>query len=363
MKKRICPICDREMKTGKYCKTCHQFVFHPKYIETSYSLNEDSDYKRDQAAWKTARESGGPGRAGAGAPKPGSVQPRTVQPGAAKPGSVRPAAPGGPAKVPHYPNFSGQRWGMSLTGRISLVFVILLLSIGYGLGQAGKSDYSGYSEYSTYAYQPDEEAFLYDDYDDSGEYEAKELTKLEALVYGKRCSGCAHLQLTVNEVLPMIRTRLEQLGYQITDEDEEFYGYEYEYQYAEQNLTYFNSCHTLWMMAEDTEEDYGYYISIEFDTYSKEIHGLDINVPNLADGKAVLAELVAHIDESQGTSDYEEWSVFAERIDQADLQDDTAFFNTPYYCVEASWEEYEGADDYYFWFWVEHNWDEDLEKF
>lgn len=40
MKRRICPICDREMKGKHYCRNCHSWVKEPYEREIGYFLNE-----------------------------------------------------------------------------------------------------------------------------------------------------------------------------------------------------------------------------------------------------------------------------------------------------------------------------------
>lgn len=40
MKKRICPVCDQEMRSSMYCKTCRRFVRDPYIREINYYLNE-----------------------------------------------------------------------------------------------------------------------------------------------------------------------------------------------------------------------------------------------------------------------------------------------------------------------------------
>ncbi|WP_251498377.1 hypothetical protein [Otoolea muris] len=40
MRKRICPICDHEMKTRHYCHFCRSFVRRPDVADVNYYLNE-----------------------------------------------------------------------------------------------------------------------------------------------------------------------------------------------------------------------------------------------------------------------------------------------------------------------------------
>lgn len=40
MKKRICPVCDSEMKWGHFCFGCRQWIREPKIVEVNYYLNE-----------------------------------------------------------------------------------------------------------------------------------------------------------------------------------------------------------------------------------------------------------------------------------------------------------------------------------
>ncbi len=40
MKKRICPICDQEMRSAHYCKNCRSWVKEPWVRDVGYYLNE-----------------------------------------------------------------------------------------------------------------------------------------------------------------------------------------------------------------------------------------------------------------------------------------------------------------------------------
>lgn len=40
MKKRLCPVCDSEMKWGHFCFGCRQWIREPKIVEVNYYLNE-----------------------------------------------------------------------------------------------------------------------------------------------------------------------------------------------------------------------------------------------------------------------------------------------------------------------------------
>lgn len=40
MQKRICPICDHQMKHEHYCSFCRQWIKNPHYINATYYLNE-----------------------------------------------------------------------------------------------------------------------------------------------------------------------------------------------------------------------------------------------------------------------------------------------------------------------------------
>ncbi len=48
MKKRLCPVCDGEMKWGHFCFGCRQWIREPKIVEVNYYLNES------HPKWETA---------------------------------------------------------------------------------------------------------------------------------------------------------------------------------------------------------------------------------------------------------------------------------------------------------------------
>lgn len=40
MKKKICPVCDTELKPGNFCPVCKKIVWQPRYERRNYNLNE-----------------------------------------------------------------------------------------------------------------------------------------------------------------------------------------------------------------------------------------------------------------------------------------------------------------------------------
>lgn len=40
MKKKICPVCDTELKWGNFCPVCRKIVWQPRYERRNYNLNE-----------------------------------------------------------------------------------------------------------------------------------------------------------------------------------------------------------------------------------------------------------------------------------------------------------------------------------
>lgn len=40
MKKKICPVCDSELKPGNFCPVCKKIVWQPRYERRNYNLNE-----------------------------------------------------------------------------------------------------------------------------------------------------------------------------------------------------------------------------------------------------------------------------------------------------------------------------------
>ena len=41
MRKKICPVCDRELTAAGYCRLCRRLVFKPVVRDVDYYLNEN----------------------------------------------------------------------------------------------------------------------------------------------------------------------------------------------------------------------------------------------------------------------------------------------------------------------------------
>lgn len=147
MRKRICPICDHEMKTRHYCHFCRSFVRRPDVADINYYLNErhpanerNCEYHarsplppsvpasgregRDAGRPAPSRGTGGPppssGRTGAGT---GSVQ---TSLGRAGMRNTQPAMPRTGTQSPQ-PSQSGCGMGGTSSAFIVITIIILLL--------------------------------------------------------------------------------------------------------------------------------------------------------------------------------------------------------------------------------------------
>ncbi len=56
MKKRICPICDGEIKIGHFCPQCHEWVRNPVVMEVNYYLNERRPRTETERLYREGRE-------------------------------------------------------------------------------------------------------------------------------------------------------------------------------------------------------------------------------------------------------------------------------------------------------------------
>lgn len=132
MRKRICPICDHEMKTRHYCHFCRSFVRRPDVADVNYYLNErhpanerNCEYHAfsqvPPAPGRTAQA--GPGRAVG----MGSVQ---TSLGRAGMRNLPPAPARTGAKSPQTPQAGDGMGGMTSVFVIITIIILLLIALG-----------------------------------------------------------------------------------------------------------------------------------------------------------------------------------------------------------------------------------------
>ena len=140
MRKRICPICDHEMKTRHYCHFCRSFVRRPDVADVNYERHPANERNCEYHAFSQVPPA--PGRAaqppaparGTGNPPP---SPGRAGTGAAQAGPGRAAGMGsvqtslGRAGMRNLPPEAGDGMG-GMTSVFVIITIIILLLIALG---------------------------------------------------------------------------------------------------------------------------------------------------------------------------------------------------------------------------------------
>ncbi len=135
MRKRICPICDHEMKTRHYCRFCRSFVRRPDVADVNYYLNERHPANERNCGYHTlspvppAAPSSGKDERGA-QPSLGSAGMGSVQTSLGRAGMRNPQLMPKPARpAPGRPGAQPPQTGSSGMGAVSSVFVIISIVV------------------------------------------------------------------------------------------------------------------------------------------------------------------------------------------------------------------------------------------
>ena len=123
MQRKICPICDHEIKHGKYCSFCRQWVSRPNIINATYYLNERHPANETGCEYHTSPVRQNPtGRTGA------SARPN-IPSAASSAGRTRQTKPSG-YSTGSKSAAEAQRKNQSRTGKlIMMVFTIIFIWI------------------------------------------------------------------------------------------------------------------------------------------------------------------------------------------------------------------------------------------
>lgn len=304
MKKRICPICDTEMKSTSYCRVCRSFVWHPRIEERNYYLNE-------------GRSAAKPASSQAAAPQTQKkIQPQTTyrrietQPN-------RPLVQ--PTVQRKYENREQNAKNYTkLKSFLIFLFIILAINIVLPLMQRVRDDF--HSETVWVEEQPEQEQIW-----SEGNIQDMEMYELDAQQVrdaGERCTEVYHVDISLDAAKELTERFFAEYG--ISEYHIEEYSDNTLKIYDDGNEdTYYN-----------TFTDYNYSessgigegrIEIGSDTGSGELHYFEVMSENLDTAIAAILTFVEAVD----LSDHNQ-SMEAEKIQNGILENEL---------VDPEWED------------------------
>lgn len=309
MIQRICPVCDKVMKSAHYCRNCRSWVKDPWVREVNYYLNErhpqnekdcsyheenrGRDYQsRPSAAPNVARENSSRPNvprasvSGANTPRQGTSRPGvspaglfqmgTASTGTFRPGSGRPAAQSKPRSGASKKNKS---INLVIVIIIAIYITFMLLSAGMA-GSFRKSLFGGsgsgfelhVENHGNEVYETAPAKLAYHELEDAA-----------VIAAGEACSSRGHFDLQGKELQQPLEEVLEALGYELED------CYKYSsneiYDSGESWYDTVISMDLAW-----DENDTYQYIEINYDTATGDLHEVSVV---MSDGTAASAVTVA----------------------------------------------------------------------
>lgn len=281
MKKKICPVCDQEIRSLNYCRICRRFVRKPYIREINYYLNEthprkeaDCSYHkgRPQAGWQRRTPPGETGR-------PGYQTSHRQQP-------IRTAAK------------ESNKWILFLAVFFVMVFLGSTRFFRFAATRLNHMGPDRGYDIDPGFYEPDWNFA-------AGEEEGRrELEDAEVRAAGERCTVYAHFSVTLDEVETEIVEIVEHHGYRLRNRG----VYSYNTRYAGGDGNVFSSYCT-WTSYKIEEEPYSYQkVYFNHDTVTDELHEIGIT---LNDREQVLVisgevlELLTTMGVISSSADYE----------------------------------------------------------
>ncbi len=300
MIKRICPICDQEMKSAHYCGVCKRFVRDPWVREVDYYLNEshpageqDCSYhnagetdRARQHGWKpsgntrSGQASGGT-RTGEAAGGRGRKD-ATVWTADGMPVSRRGEAAGRMEQT-----LKRQRSGTRTIAAVILIFCAISMAGGV-VSQLSKPSLS--FDVPEPEYDVDLGDYTGDDWD-SYEEDYTTLTDEEAIALGEACTDSGHFSCSGEELVEPITEILNNCGFEVDTVDTPSSINE---QYEDGSSWY-----ETWVTLELPYSDNSVYQSVEinYDTVTKELHSICIYMENPEETADVAGMIMLYLEE------------------------------------------------------------------
>lgn len=319
MMQRICPICDKTMKSAHYCSNCRSWVRQPWMREVTYYLNERHPENESGCSYHGS-DSYDTNAAGS-VPKLFSVGKKTPDPAFPKQLASRPLDPktlapkpfvtrqtqasaAGPAQrggkaaaVPNRPRVNPS--GTSGTGNrggkkagihkilIAVVIIYILIQVLAMMMVTFRSVINSYSDFGGEREYDIDLGNYREEYAESTEeeFDYRELEDEAVIALGEACSAMGHFPVQGKSLEEPVCRLMEEYGYRISDvstfsSNEDYGG----------GLSWYRT----WLSIElETEmEDSYQYIDINYDTATGELHQIEIFLSDRGTAAGVTGDML-----------------------------------------------------------------------
>lgn len=310
MQKKICPVCDTPLGSGRYCRVCRRIVKNPVYREQNFYLNEmrpeEEAHFIQSRVWQ--REQDRPVEQA----RP-NVQVRPVEADrpvetARQTETVRPNVPPVPGKTGTKSVYQPKtKRKQPVFKEIMAVFgVIMVLSealpflVELVIPHSTHSTVTG-NEF--YIPVPDEDEFTYDD-----EYIEYELSDAGVKAAGEACTDFGHLPVSREEMMGIIESLLGDNGYAGIEGEVSSYNVRFESENGEVETDYSTN---VYFELPASQEGSHAYLYVSFDTASEETHYVEASCDDVGFIINAALSLGAAVDLADGSSS----------LDTAELED------------------------------------------
>lgn len=316
MRKRICPVCDREMQSSNYCKTCHRFVRKPYIKDIDYYLNESHPRVEEDCSYHDVQ----------------ADQTRPImQAGQTRPigqaGQTRPIGQAGqtqvPAQTPAQPQAGWQRqpssgraapayqasqlrptrtiapiaqtvkkkesnkWILFLAAFFVVIFFGATQFFRFVTNQISNIGFDSNYDVDLGTYEQDMELTEWD------EEHWKELADDEVRAAGERCTGNAHFSVTLAELESEVVHIIENHGYQVLGRDSYSYNTQYDVSAGSEYTSYCTWTYYEIVPEQPKPEEYIYQdVYFDHDTVTDELHSIEITMAGMEPVIAISGEVL-----------------------------------------------------------------------
>ena len=307
MKKKICPICDTELKNGTYCRVCRKRVLHPKVEERNYYLNER--------------------HSGSGVPVNGSFD-REFRGSDSSPDRISPASAGGGARTnpqkrqdtPYYekkekiqPIYrSSSERSAGTAGRINtpsaakvvIAVFLVIIAVNFMTVFMTVVKREMMTEKVELEYGADDFIWEETEEEENPGFEVVDLEPSMLKAAGESCSFYSHADMDGETAKALVESFLTGRGIGEFRIEEEAFNKKYVYE-EEDDRTIFDTCVTYFPGGE-TGGGSGMgapiYFSVGYDTGSGQLHYFQFETADIdfaSEAAAVFSTILDQLDESQ----------------------------------------------------------------
>lgn len=379
MKKRICPVCDQEMQSSNYCRTCHRFVRKPYIRDINYYLNEA--HPRDEADCsyhngRTVQQQMMPaGQMGQGRTSGQAGQSRPI----GQAGQSRPTGQVGQAQIPVHPQAGWQQ--QTSSGRAAAPsyqasqMVQPARTTAYATQTAKKKEsnkwilflaaffvvvFLGASQFFRFAVKQINDIGSGSVFDvDLGTYEEdwdlmewdregwQELEEDEVRAAGERCTGNAHFSVTLDELELEVVQIIENHGYLVQHRDSFSYNTQYDGGNGNEYTSY--CARTSYEIEQEQSGTDGYLyqdVYFEHDTATDELHSIEITLVDMEQVITISGEVLDLMVTKEMISSAEEYEQILTEINPQSFYDEKHYITADgrvviwcyeyddFYCIE-----------------------------